>query len=261
MRSEPIRVQVNDPVSPTPFAVPEPSPAGTDAEVESAFDRLGTSPGDEEVVFRPAKPVYDDAEARLPPSAQRTGAKLMVTDPKIPGGPGLDLASVAESGIEDKASPPASPRQDRAAQPQLARPRSWRDDSFGPYQLVDRVAIGGMAEVFKAKRAGVAGFEKDHPVWMEADRGWLARAARGPGVRGGPEGTRTAYFYGSGFFPYGATWGPMLGKGAGCASPSPSPSLDPCASPDSTCRRSTAPGSMWMAPSGSGPPPCPNSPA
>ena len=160
VRSEPIRVQVNDPVSPTPFAVPEPSPVGTDAEVESAFDRLGTSPGDEEVVFRPAKPVYDDAEARLPPSAQRTGAKLMVTDPKIPGGPGLDLASVAESGIEDKASPPASPRQDRAAQPQLARPRSWRDDSFGPYQLVDRVAIGGMAEVFKAKRAGVAGFEK-----------------------------------------------------------------------------------------------------
>ncbi|HSF01387.1 MAG TPA: hypothetical protein VLA62_00160, partial [Solirubrobacterales bacterium] len=83
VRSEPIRVQVNDPVSPAPFAVPEPPPAGTDAEVESAFDRLGTSPG-KDVVFRPATPVFDDAEARLPPSALRTGAKLMVTDPKIP---------------------------------------------------------------------------------------------------------------------------------------------------------------------------------
>jgi serine/threonine-protein kinase len=40
------------------------------------------------------------------------------------------------------------------------REASWRDDRFGPYQLVDRVAIGGMAEVFKAKRAGVEGFEK-----------------------------------------------------------------------------------------------------
>jgi serine/threonine protein kinase len=158
VRSEPIRVQVNDPVSPAPFAVPEPPPAGTDAEVESAFDRLGTSPG-KDVVFRPATPVFDDAEARLPPSALRTGAKLMVTDPKIPLGPGLDLASVAESGIEDK-GPTAGPTPSAAPQPQPAKPLSWRDDSFGPYQLVDRVAIGGMAEVFKAKRAGVAGFEK-----------------------------------------------------------------------------------------------------
>jgi serine/threonine protein kinase len=158
VRSEPIRVQVNDPVSPAPFAVPEPPPAGTDAEVESAFDRLGTSPG-KDVVFRPATPVFDDAEARLPPSALRTGAKLMVTDPKIPLGPGLDLASVAESGIEDK-GPASSPPPESAPKPQPAKPPSWRDDSFGPYQLVDRVAIGGMAEVFKAKRAGVAGFEK-----------------------------------------------------------------------------------------------------
>jgi serine/threonine protein kinase len=31
---------------------------------------------------------------------------------------------------------------------------------YGPYQLEDRIAVGGMAEVFKAKRAGAAGFEK-----------------------------------------------------------------------------------------------------
>jgi hypothetical protein len=37
--------------------------------------------------------------------------------------------------------------------------------------------------------------------------GWLARAARGPGVAGGPKGTRTAYFYGGGFFPFGRSWG------------------------------------------------------
>jgi serine/threonine protein kinase len=45
----------------------------------------------------------------------------------------------------------------------VAAPRreaAWRDDDFGPYKLIDRVAVGGMAEVFKAKRAGVEGFEK-----------------------------------------------------------------------------------------------------
>jgi len=156
-RTDPIRVQVSDPVSPAPFAVPEDGPAasGTDAEVESAFSRLGTEP--KPVVFRPAGPVFDDEEARLPPAALRTGAKLMVTDPKLPLGPGLDLASVAESAIVEK------PKDADAAPPPAsspAREASWRDDRFGPYQLIDRVAIGGMAEVFKAKRAGVEGFEK-----------------------------------------------------------------------------------------------------
>ncbi len=36
----------------------------------------------------------------------------------------------------------------------------FRGEVFGPYELIDRVAVGGMAEVFKAKRSGVEGFEK-----------------------------------------------------------------------------------------------------
>ncbi len=156
-RTDPIRVQVSDPVSPGPFAVraDEAAAPGSDAEVESAFNRLGTEP--KAVVFRPAGPVFDDEEARLPPAALSTGAKLLVTDPKLPLGPGLDLASVAESGIA------VQPTVTDAAPVPLAAPAreaSWRDDRFGPYQLIDRVAIGGMAEVFKAKRKGVEGFEK-----------------------------------------------------------------------------------------------------
>jgi serine/threonine protein kinase len=33
-------------------------------------------------------------------------------------------------------------------------------DTFGPYRLLERIASGGMAEVFRAKRTGVEGFEK-----------------------------------------------------------------------------------------------------
>src|SRR5215831_18353251 len=31
---------------------------------------------------------------------------------------------------------------------------------FGRFQLLDRLAVGGMAEIFKAKMTGAAGFEK-----------------------------------------------------------------------------------------------------
>jgi serine/threonine protein kinase len=156
VRTSPIRVQVSDPVSPQPFAVPGDTPPaiGTDDEVEDAFGRLGSEP--REVVFRPAAPVFDDEEARLPPGAHNTAAKMRVTDPKIPVGPGLDLASVAESAIEEQPAQSAPPAVASAP----VREPSWRDDRFGPYQLIDRVAIGGMAEVFKAKRTGVEGFEK-----------------------------------------------------------------------------------------------------
>ena len=75
------------------------------------------------------------------------------------------------------------------------------------------------------------GVESSHDDWMRYNNGWLKRAERGPGVRGGPENTRTAYFYNGLFNPYGRSWGPLVG-GNGCASESPSesPSLDPCAS-------------------------------
>jgi serine/threonine protein kinase len=181
-RKGPIRVQVSDPVTPGPFAPVPQSPPGAaeeypgdtpavsgvapadvparsqaDDEVEDAFSRLGGLVA--ESIFRPAGPVTDDEEARLPPAALKTGAKLSITDPRIPlGGHGLDLASVAERAIEEKAAEPEAEPPRPAAPP--AREPSWRDNHFGPYELLDRVAIGGMAEVFKAKRTGVEGFEK-----------------------------------------------------------------------------------------------------
>jgi serine/threonine protein kinase len=154
----PIKVKVNDPLAPGPFAVmPEETPsAAAPAAEEDSFSGIGQLVA--ESIFRPAPPVTDDEEARLPPAATGTSAKLSITDAKIPVGPRLDLASVAENAIEEKAQEP-EPAPARPV-PAPAREPSWRDDRFGPYELIDRVAIGGMAEVFKAKRAGVEGFEK-----------------------------------------------------------------------------------------------------
>jgi serine/threonine protein kinase len=151
-RRDPIRVRLEDPVSPEPFA----APAGEDAQ---EAPRPPNEPVLEESAFRPAPPLEDDDEARLPPGVAKTGARLTITPPKIlVREQGLDLASVAESGLEEPPAPEAKPRHPSGAG--SGEKASWRDDAFGPYRLVDRVAVGGMAEVFKAKRSGVEGFEK-----------------------------------------------------------------------------------------------------
>jgi membrane peptidoglycan carboxypeptidase len=76
--------------------------------------------------------------------------------------------------------------------------------------------------------------EANFPAWQRADAAWGARAARGPGVRGGPKGTRTAYFYNSQFTPFGRTWGAPFKPTALCPLYTPPVYCDPFAFPTPT---------------------------
>jgi membrane peptidoglycan carboxypeptidase len=96
-------------------------------------------------------------------------------------------------------------------------------------------------------------YEGKFDRWMAADRDWLRRAGRGPGVAGGPDRTRTAYFYNNSFNPYGRSWGPVL-NGAGCESPGPSPTCFPVPTPDPS---GVIPSFAIPTPVGSGPAPLP----
>jgi membrane peptidoglycan carboxypeptidase len=72
--------------------------------------------------------------------------------------------------------------------------------------------------------------ESNFPNWQKANRGWAARAAKGSGVRGGPEGTRTTYFYNSQFRPFGNSWGAPFAPRDKCPlapAPTPPPICDP----------------------------------
>jgi len=123
-RREPIRVKLRDPETPAPL--PAPAEEGGEEGV-----RPPHSPVRERTAFRPAAPIEDDEEARLPPGAVNTSARLTITPPKIAAGPGVDLASVAESGIveptpEDERPAPGGDRG-------RARARSYRTpDGFPP---------------------------------------------------------------------------------------------------------------------------------
>jgi membrane peptidoglycan carboxypeptidase len=113
----------------------------------------------------------------------------------------------------------------------------WREGCVGPMVTKSFVDYSRSESGFKA--------------WQRADAGWQARAARGPGVAGGPEGTRTAYFYGSGngisWYPFGRSWGGAFAPTKKCpigpppatpcvevdpASPCPSLPVEPTPSPN-----------------------------
>jgi peptidoglycan glycosyltransferase len=86
----------------------------------------------------------------------------------------------------------------------------WQEGCVGPMKTV------GALDFSKAE---------DIDKWGYYDRGWQKRAARGRGVAGGPEGTKTSYFYGSGFFPFGSSWGGIFAPTELCPIPEPEPPL------------------------------------
>jgi membrane peptidoglycan carboxypeptidase len=92
----------------------------------------------------------------------------------------------------------------------------WQDGCVGPMQTV------GVLD-FSRVEAG-------EPTWQRYDNGWVKRAARGAGAGGGLKGTRTSYFYGSGFYPFGRTWGGRFAPSEKCPL-APPPTPPPCDNP------------------------------
>ena len=101
----------------------------------------------------------------------------------------------------------------------------WQEGCVGPMETKSFIDYSKAEAGFKA--------------WQKADAAWQARAARGPGVRGGPKGTRTAYFYGSGdgisWYPYGRSWGGSFAPTKKCPIGPPPPSVCVSTDPASPC--------------------------
>ena len=104
---------------------------------------------------------------------------------------------------------------------------------------IDELFINGTgpAAAIPANTCGAAtlqfvGFEKDHAQWLKDATNWIARARKGPGTRGGVNGTRTAFFYNRAYKPYGNSWGVV--EGFGCKGTQPTPSCIPLPSPDAS---------------------------
>ena len=106
----------------------------------------------------------------------------------------------------------------------------WQDGCVGPMRTVGALD-------FSQVDAGRVN-------WQRADNGWARRAAHGALVGGGLKGSRTQFFYGTGFFPFGRTWGGIF-RPSGLCPLAPTPTPSPCDNPL---------GLFCPSPSPSGPP-------
>ncbi len=97
----------------------------------------------------------------------------------------------------------------------------WQDGCAGPMETRTFIDLSSV--------------ESANRTWQKADIGWQARAARGEGVAGGPKHTRTTYFYGGGFYPFGRTWGGSFAPTKTCPIAPPSPSVCVSLDPLSPC--------------------------
>jgi membrane peptidoglycan carboxypeptidase len=70
----------------------------------------------------------------------------------------------------------------------------WQDGCTGPAETKGFLDFSKIEAAFPAS-------------WQKAIDNWAARAAKGAGVKGGPENTATGYYAKPYFTPYGKTWG------------------------------------------------------
>ena len=107
----------------------------------------------------------------------------------------------------------------------------WEDGCTGPK----------VSQVF----LDFSGVEPRFPQWQKYTQGWAERAAKGPGVRGGPKRTPTTYFFDGFLVPFGRSWGGKFAPTDVCTSVPPTcppgngggnpfESAAPCITPEPT---------------------------
>jgi peptidoglycan glycosyltransferase len=167
---------------------------------------------DNTVVSTPAKPVFsiDVSTYVWQGFLQEATAKWAVNDFQRP------------DGLVQAAIDPFTGLKPRSGQPSI---NEWFLPNTVPATVVPDNACGEAV----LQLPGI--YEGSHANWLSADLDWLNRAKRGPGVSGGVNRSRTAYFYNGAFQPYGRSWGALV-EGHGCSLPSPTVTCYPVPTPD-----------------------------
>jgi membrane peptidoglycan carboxypeptidase len=97
----------------------------------------------------------------------------------------------------------------------------WQDGCVGPMVTSTFIDLSKTEAAF--------------PAWQKSNKAWQARAAKGAGIAGGPKRSRTAYFYGGGFYPNGRSWGGQFAPTKPCPLAPPPPSVCISFDPMSPC--------------------------
>ncbi len=147
---------------PAPVAPPVTRSAAAPAPPPAASRKPAPASGLDDLL-KMAAPRPREKPAEAPPAPPVPATKFRAASARAAGGDALvDLALVAESALGPSRTAPVidtSKVKEKARKPP-ERGSAAEREAYGPYRLLERVAVGGMAEVFRAKRTGVEGFEK-----------------------------------------------------------------------------------------------------
>jgi serine/threonine protein kinase len=177
--SPPIDTHVEPPAAAEPVAAkPEAAEPGGDSLLDAIIapddslsllqdlENLGAPPAQKAAPAETADPAwsYD-----VPVPASRMGTRFKAAAPRSAGADSgaLDLGALADAAFAEAAPLRPAPRAPAPAPPRATPPPAApspaepaAQETYGPYQLLEKIAVGGMAELFRAKRTGVEGFEK-----------------------------------------------------------------------------------------------------
>jgi TonB family protein len=191
------------PPRPAPPRAPAPAPKPPAASGEDEMERrlrdtlsgvnLKTRPSAPAAAPKPASPAPPPASSKpAAPGSASADIDRMLAETlriKVPKKPAAAPPPAAAAPTE------ATPTPSRRPEPREAVPREG-PDRFGQYELLERIASGGMAELFRARRTGVEGFQKivaikkilphiagnDEFITMFADEAKLAAQLNHPNI-------------------------------------------------------------------------------
>ena len=187
--------------APAPKPVPKPAPPADDDEMERRLrdtlsgvklkTRPGAAPAAPTTAAPPAaKPAAPPSPPKSATAAPASDIDRMLTETlriKVPKKPSTGTAPGVAAPASAEAAPPPRRRDSVSGE---------GPDRFGQYELLERIASGGMAELFRARRTGVEGFQKivaikkilphiagnDEFITMFADEAKLAAQLNHPNI-------------------------------------------------------------------------------
>ena len=177
LAAEPSAPAAPPPVAPPPTAAPLPpaAPVAKAPAPESDMDKRLRDTLSGLMAPRPTAAARPAAPSDKTPLPLTPAAPIAPPRQKLSSDTDVDkILSDTLSGVLSRAKPPAgstpapsftpppamAPTTPRRREEPAAAVASSGPDRFGQYEILERIASGGMAELYKAKRTGVEGFQK-----------------------------------------------------------------------------------------------------
>ncbi len=189
------------PVPPAPPAPPSASPSGPSParfSTESDIEKLLSDTLSGIRTISRARPTL--APAASPPPVPSAIPEPVLPSPGPPSGPPVmaqpPSQPLASPKVLEPAPPPAASAVPGKPPEPVATVSASGPDRFGQYEILERIASGGMAELYRARRSGVEGFQKivaikkilphladnDEFITMFADEAKLAAQLNHPNI-------------------------------------------------------------------------------